>query len=109
LITYFTTQGREESGTDSTKKEVIDSQVGPHDNEKVTPFRDLGLKKFGVGDSLLGRMDRAGANDNNKSIIVSGQNSSGIVASGGDGLLRDGRGDNLMAKEGGLDEGIVLG
>ena len=53
-------------------------------------------------------MDRAGANDNEDSIIVSSQNSSRIVAGRSDGLLGDRSGDDLMAKQGRLDEGVVL-
>ena len=53
-------------------------------------------------------MDRAGANDNENSIIVSSQNPSRIVAGGSDGLLGDRSGDDLMAKQGRLDEGVVL-
>jgi len=32
-------------------------EVGPHDNEEVSPFRNLGLEELGVGDSLLRRVD----------------------------------------------------
>jgi len=73
-------------------------KVSPHNDEEVTPFGDLGLEEFSVIDRLLRRVDRAGANDNEKSIIVSGQNSSGIVASRGDGLLRGSSRDDLVAQ-----------
>jgi len=78
--------------------EVRGSQVGTHDNEEVTPFGDLRFEEFRISDGLLGRMDRAGANDDENPIIVSGQNSSGIVSSGSDGLLGDWRGDDLVTK-----------
>lgn len=86
----------------------VDSQVGPHDDEEVSPFGYLGLKELSVVDGLLRRVDRAGTNDDKNPIIVPGQNPSGVVASRGNRLL-GGRGRNdLMAKEGGLDEGVVL-
>ena len=53
-------------------------------------------------------MDRAGANDNEDSIIVSSQNPSRIVAGRSNGLLGDRSGDDLMAKQGRLDEGVIL-
>ena len=53
-------------------------------------------------------MNGAGANDNENSIIAAGQNSSGIVASGSNGLLSDGRRNYLVAEQSGLNEGIVL-
>ena len=85
-----------------------DSQVGPHDDKEVAPFGNLGLEELSVVDGLLRRMDRAGTNDDENPIIVSGQNPGGIVASRGNRLL-GGRGrDDLVAEEGGLDEGVVL-
>ena len=56
------------------------SQVGTHHDDEVAPVGNLGFEELGVGDGLLRRMDRAGANDDEDSIVVSGQNSSGIVA-----------------------------
>jgi len=82
-------------------------KVGPHDDEEISPFGDLGLEEFSIIDRLLRRVDRAGANDDEKSIIVSGQNSSGIVTSGGDGLLGGSSGDDLVAQQGRLDEGVI--
>jgi len=74
------------------------SQVGTHDNEEVAPFGNLRFEEFRISDGLLGRMDRAGANDDENPIIVSGQNSSGIVAGRSDGLLREGGRDDLVTK-----------
>lgn len=86
----------------------VDSQVGPHDDEEVSPFWHLGLEELGVVDGLLRRVDGAGTDDDQNPIIVSRQNPGGIVASRGDCLL-GGRGRNdLVAEEGGLDEGVVL-
>lgn len=36
---------------------AINSQVGPHDNEEVSPFWDLGFEELSVGDGLLRRVD----------------------------------------------------
>ena len=86
----------------------VDSQVGPHDDQEVAPFGNLGLEEFSIVDGLLRRVDRAGTDDDEDPIIVSGQNPGGIVASRGNRLL-GGRGrDDLVAEEGGLDEGVVL-
>jgi len=101
-------QGGDESELKGEKNKAVNSQVSPHDNEEVAPFRHLRLEEFGVSDGLFRRVNRAGANDNNKSVIVSGQDSSAIVASGSDSLLGGRRGDDFMAKQGRLDEGVIL-
>lgn len=82
-------------------------EVCPHDDEEVAPFGDLGFEKLGIGDGLLGRMDRAGANDNENPIIVACQNSSSSVAGRSDGLLGDRGGNDLMAEESRLNEWVV--
>jgi len=82
----------------------MDSHVGPYDGEEVVPVGNLGS---GVGDGLLWGVEWAGTNDSITTVF--GQSSSDIVASGSDGFLRDRRGNNLMAKQGGLGEGFVLG
>lgn len=102
-------EGRNESGVNQTKRgEALGSQVGTHNDLEVTPLGNLGCEEFGISNGLLGRVDRAGANDDENSIIVPGQDSSAIVASGSDGLLRGGRRNDLVAKQGRLDEGVVL-
>ena len=53
-------------------------------------------------------MDQVGADNNKNPIIISGQNPGCVVASGGDGLLRDRSRDDLVAEQGGLDEGVIL-
>lgn len=104
----------EEVGDESEKKikrkrgKGVDSQVGTHDDKEVSPFWDLVFEEVGISDGLLRRMDRAGADDHEDSIIVSGQNPSGIVTGGSDGLLRGRRRYDLVAKQSRLDEGIVL-
>jgi hypothetical protein len=82
-------------------------KVGPHDDEEVTPFGDLGFEELSIIDRLLRRVDRAGANDDDKSIVVSGQNSSGIVTSGGDGLLGGSTRHDLVAQKCGLNERVI--
>jgi len=82
-------------------------KVGPHDDQEVTPFGNLGLEEVSVIDCLLRRVDRARADDDEKSIIVSGQNSSGIVASRGDSLLGGSGGDDFVAEQSGLNKGII--
>lgn len=87
---------------------MIDSQIGPHDDEEVAPFGNFGQEELSVSDGLLRRMDRAGADDHNKSIIISGQDSCTVVAGRGDSLL-GGRGrNNLMAEQSGLNKRVVL-
>jgi len=73
-------------------------KVGTHDDEEITPFWYLRFEELRVSDGLLWRMDRAGANDDEDPIIVSGQNSSGVVAGRSDSLLGGGRGDDLVTK-----------
>jgi hypothetical protein len=102
-------EGRDESEMNQTKRgKSVGLQVGTHNDLEVTPLGNLGCEEFGVSNGLLGRVDRAGANDDENSIIVPGQNSSAVVASGSNGLLRGGRRDDLVAKQGRLDEGVVL-
>ena len=50
--------------------EAIGVQIGPHDNEKVPPFWDLRFEEFGISDGLFRRVDGAGADDDDNSIIV---------------------------------------
>jgi len=45
-------------------------EISPHDNEEVSPFRDLGFEEFGVSDGFLRRVNRAGADDNEDSIVI---------------------------------------
>ena len=102
--------GRKRSQKESKIKGVrrIDSQVGSHDNEEVAPLGHLGFEEFSVIDGLLRRVNRARANDDEKSIVISGQNSSTVVASRGDSLLGGRRRDYLVAKQSRLDEGVIL-
>jgi len=89
----------DESEVNGTKQgEGISSQVGTHDDEEVVPFWNLGFEELGVSDGLLGRMNRAGANDDQDPVIVSGQNPCGIVAGRSDGLLRRGGRNDLVTK-----------
>jgi len=53
-------------------------------------------------------MDRTGADDDKKSIVISGQDPSTIVASRGDGLLGGRRRDDLVTEQSGLNKGVVL-
>jgi len=85
-----------------------DSQVSPHDDEEITPFGDLRFEELSVIDGLLRRMDGTGANDDNKSVVISGQDSSTIVASGGNGLLGGRRRDDLVTEQSGLHKGVIL-
>jgi hypothetical protein len=55
---------------ETEKGEVINLQVGSHDNVEVSPFWDLRFKEFGVGNGLLRRVDGAGADDDENSIVV---------------------------------------
>lgn len=91
------------------KDRGIDSQVSPHDDEEVTPFGNLGLEELSVIESLLRRVDGAGTNDNDESVVISGQNSRRIVASRSNGLLGGSSGDNLVTEQSRLDKGVVLG
>jgi len=73
-------------------------EISPHDNEEIAPFGNLGSKEFGVVESLLRRMDGTGANDHEKSIVVSGQDPRRVVASRGDSLLGGRRRDDLVTE-----------
>lgn len=109
FTTYFAVTRRMMSETRTGGGgEEISLQVGPHDYEEVPPIWDLGFEEPSILDSLLRRVDRAGADDNEDSIIVARQNSSGIVASRSDGLLRDGRRNDFMTEQSRLNEGVVL-
>jgi len=106
--TYFAT-GQEGVRNESERGYgLVDSQVGPHDDQEVTPFGNLGFEEVSVIDGLLRRVDRAGADDYEKSVVVSGQNSRRIIASRGDGLLGSRGRDNFMAEQSGLDERVIL-
>ena len=50
-------------------REAIDLQVGPHDDEEVSPVRNLGFEELGVSDGLFRRVDGAGADNNENPII----------------------------------------
>lgn len=84
------------------------SQVSPHDDKEITPFGHLRFEELSVIDGLLRGMDRTGANDDKKSIVVSGQDPSTVVASGGNGLLGSRRRNDLVTKQSGLHEGVIL-
>lgn len=82
-------------------------EIGPHDDEEVSPFWDLGFEEFGIGDGLLRGVDRARADDNENPVIVSCQNPGGGVTSGSDGLLRERGRNDLVTKQSRLNEWIV--
>ena len=91
------------------EKEVkADSQVGTHDDKEVGPRIKLLLEELGVLDCLLSRMDRTGADNDEKTVIGTRENSGSIEASRGNGSLRDLRGRNLVSKKSRLNEGVIL-
>ena len=84
-------------------------QVSAHDDEEVVPLWNFGSEKVCVLDGLRGRVDGARPDDDEKTVILAGEDPSSSKPGGsnsGKGAL--GR-DDLVAEEGGLDEGIVLG
>jgi hypothetical protein len=54
-------------------------------------------------------VNRTGAYDHQETVVIASDDSSRSVAAFGDGFLRSRRQLHLMAKEAGLDEGVVLG
>lgn len=63
-------------------------EVGAHDDEQTIPAGRGLLQHLGVGDSLLGGVDRARADDYDKTIIEALEDARGIVASTCDDLAR---------------------
>lgn len=53
-------------------------------------------------------MNRAGANDNDYPLVLTGNNACGIVAGGGDGEFGCLGGCNLVPEQSRLDEGVIL-
>lgn len=51
--------------------EAIGLQIGPHNDDEVSPFWNLGFEELGISDGLLRRVDRARADNDENSIIVS--------------------------------------
>ena len=86
----------------------MDVQVSPHDDEQVPPFWDFRPEEVRVLDRLRRRMDGARADDDEKTFVVAGEDASGAEACGGDGVEGLMGGLDLMAEEGGLNEGVIL-
>lgn len=90
------------------KVETDDSQIGPHHDLKITPFRDLRFEEFSVINGLLRRMNGAGADDDKESIVISRQDPGRIVASRGNGLLGGRRRNDFVTEQSGLNKGVIL-
>ena len=69
---------------------------------------NFGPEKVCVLDGLCGRVDGAGADDDEETIILACEDPGSSEASGSDSGKRALGGDDLVAEESGLDEGIVL-
>lgn len=94
----------------SSKAENIElySQVSTHDDVQVGPRGHLLPEKVGVLDALLRRVDGAGADDDDHPVVLACKNAGRGVAGSGSGGLRLRRSADLVAEEGGLDQGVVL-
>lgn len=78
-------------------------QVSPHDDEQVGPGSELGLEPSSVLQSLVDGVDRARADNDDHSVIVTAQNGGSSVPGGSGGSLRLDRGDDLVSEQRRLD------
>ena len=90
------------------KEGTSDSQVGAHNDEQVGPLGHFRFEELGVLEGLFGGVDRARADDDEKTFVVAGEDASGAEACGGDGVEGLMGGLDLMAEEGGLNEGVIM-
>jgi hypothetical protein len=76
---------------------IPSSQVRAHDDQQIWDFSHLGLEERGVLKRLFGGVDGARADDDEKSVVLTGEDTRGAVARSGDGLFRGGGRGDLVA------------
>ena len=86
-----------EDGLNKTVEGTHNVQIGSHDNKKIGPVSELRLEEFRILDSLRGAMNGTGSHDDEETIVLASENSSGVVASRCNGPLRGRAGDNFVA------------
>ena len=75
---------------------------------QVGPGGELLPQKVSVFDTLLWRVNRAGADDDDHPVILACENACRGESGSGSGGLRLRRSTDFVAEEGGLDQGVIL-